>query len=435
MRIIIGGKGPQVPPKFVITRWTSFIWHMSWWDFDDCELYIPYNKEIANSIKFGDVIYPIDDENIGYQRYTLTDYKASPPPDKVNAMVMKDRIMFIYSVHRIMDPDKGPQLLIKGKDVLYFLKYRACGGTSRHGWTEEGNTTAHIRTMVHDNVSKDADAFEAVATDGIRRMSIGSPRTDLNVIFDHITDDLEPFAVDPNKTVYENIQPLAKEKDRALVAICHGEQRWMAADLPDEPQIAFAMEESYLCELLPGRDFRSSCILSASSGSIISSDYGWDYLDYPTIPYIYYNFKQTFSGYSGSDSKKNNSCGCIPAERPKNAFKANARGIYRHEKPETQITASISTTNSSNNLISPTSFYNKCRKKAASLSKDYDNGKSFTGECARNIGPRFGVDYCLGDIVKVVDEFGDKYDLRVCGAVFNWDAGGHDFYPEFEAYE
>lgn len=57
----------------------------------------------------------------------------------------------------------------------------------------------------------------------------------------------------------------------------------------------------------------------------------------------------------------------------------------------------------------------------------------FTGEVSRQTAARYGIDYFLGDIVKLVGEYGLSQDVRIAEFVRTSDATGEKAYPTFEA--
>lgn len=58
---------------------------------------------------------------------------------------------------------------------------------------------------------------------------------------------------------------------------------------------------------------------------------------------------------------------------------------------------------------------------------------SFEGEAETSIMFQYGIDFFMGDIVQIADEYGHEMDARITEIVNSTDDSGHTVYPTFEA--
>jgi hypothetical protein len=75
------------------------------------------------------------------------------------------------------------------------------------------------------------------------------------------------------------------------------------------------------------------------------------------------------------------------------------------------------------------------KKAREKLNSDYKIEKVFEGDIIPNIGYQYMVDYFTGDIVKMVDIFGNARKLRIKEMVISYDEAGLEMTPSFEDTE
>lgn len=82
--------------------------------------------------------------------------------------------------------------------------------------------------------------------------------------------------------------------------------------------------------------------------------------------------------------------------------------------------------------ISDTEYMQQLQTRGIESMAETQNTESFTGEIVNAYTYVYGVDYALGDIVTIKDEYGHSVDSRIVEVVEAEDASGHTIIPKFE---
>lgn len=82
--------------------------------------------------------------------------------------------------------------------------------------------------------------------------------------------------------------------------------------------------------------------------------------------------------------------------------------------------------------ISETEYMQQLQTRGAEQLASAADSESFTGEIVNAYTYVYGVDYALGDIVTIKDEYGHSVDSRIVEVIEAEDANGHSIIPKFE---
>lgn len=375
----------ELKKKYIIDTYSSAIWAKRYNDIGDCELVISASIENFRKIKECKYIARNDDD-----------------------MVCK-----IKKVELQTDEENGDQLILTGKDITDILNQRiVIKQTNFNGSVED-----YIRTLINDSIIKPTNTDRK-----IKNFTLANKKGFTETIREQVTYD----------NVGDKIQKLCKQYGWGYkVTINNG---------------------SFIFALYKGSDISEYITFSHNYDNISTTDYSKDDSNIKNVALV--------AGEGEGVARKTITIG-------------NGIGIDRHELyvDARDISSEIdydelliNYPNGKEKVINNVIYYQVNGSNIAIITKNdagevtnvqlcnniyienlrntgyekmaaYTSVTSFSGEIIVGMSYQYKKDYKLGDIVKIVNEYGISINVRISEVIENRDDNGYTMEPTFENIE
>ena len=375
----------ELKKKYIIDTYSSAIWAKRYNDIGDCELVISASIENFRKIKECKYIARNDDD-----------------------MVCK-----IKKVELQTDEENGDQLILKGKDITDILNQRiVIKQTNFNGSVED-----YIRTLINDSIIKPTNTDRK-----IKNFTLANKKGFTETIREQVTYD----------NVGDKIQKLCKQYGWGYkVTINNG---------------------SFIFTLYKGSDISEYITFSHNYDNISTTDYSKDDSNIKNVALI--------AGEGEGVARRTTTIG-------------KGVGIDRHELYVDARSVSseidydellINYPNGKEKVINNVIYYQVNGSNIAIITKNdaeevtnvqlcnniyienlrntgyekmaaYTSVTSFSGEIIVGMSYQYKKDYKLGDIVKIVNEYGISINVRISEVIENRDDNGYTMEPTFENIE
>lgn len=390
----------------VVNDFSSFIWNDVYCGAGDFELELPFNTKY---------------EEIFQQDYYI-------------ACNLSDKIMIIEKI-QITESEEGAVMIVSGSSLEKLLERRIVAyRTSINDQTFlSGSGSSHFLKSINKvfNDCFGVTPYQKTMNPSKKNQMLGyynTDRTVSNFKFD-MKGSLEN---DPNDHIIKAVANISSVGDNLYDLI---------NNLCSEKYFGFRVLYDYVDKLLylsiyDGRrlDTMNSkdgyIILSMDDDNITSTDYSYDYSVNKTAMYVtgdetdyddtYAVFIKNSSEATGLDRREITVQSKTKYEK---YYKNGSTEQIYEDEPEDE---DLSLKHYYNNLLA----YGH-----QELRKNYTNkGKTLNAEISQHIQYEYGKDYYLGDVVKVVDSFGNRNSMRITEYTISCDANGIVAYPTFEEF-
>lgn len=292
-----------------------------------------------------------------------------------------DRLMFVETKRLITDIEQGDKLIISGRSLESVLCRRIVWGLTY----VKGTIQNVIEKLLNDSIISP-----------VPKGNIGNARKISNFIFSKTTD----------KTISElssiHGQYTGKIIYDIVLEICETYNIGFKVILNSKKQLVFS--------LYNGEDRSQYIIFSEDFGNLINTNFYESYENFSNVTLI------------GGEDKENS--------RVYQTFtKETNSGLNRHES--FTDARDIRSTDSNGVELNSTE-YNKLLVERGKIKLNEKNSvKSFEGEFETSVQYQYGVDYAVGDIVKVKNDYGISSNCRISEIVFSKDENGEYAIPTF----
>lgn len=289
-----------------------------------------------------------------------------------------DTIMMIDKIEVRTDVDEGNKLIVSGSSAAYILSRRIIWSQT----TLDGYLEGQIQKLLNENVISPSDSnrrisnflFEASNDAAIGAMTIRSQYTGDNL--------------------YKVIGEICEERGLGF-------------------KVTFNSSNQFVFKLINGKDRsydqteNEPVIFSPSFDNLIESDYSNSQLNYKTIALV--------AGEDTGDARKRTTIQPDPATGlDRRELYIDARDIRQEEG------------------MSDADYYSVLQQRANEKMSGYLGNESFDASMEVNIAAKFGVDFFLGDIVQVENEYGMSGRCRVTEIIRSMKSTGYYEYPTFK---
>ena len=370
-----------------IEVYTSVIWTERYYEPGEFELYMPASQE---DMKF-------------FRECAEKHYYIIPSEFKYRTSIS---CMIINHVKLDMPFDSADHIIITGRSLGYILHSRIAQGQT----ILNGNLEDVIRDMVTDNAISPEDPGRAIP-----KLVLGSKS---NKIHDLV-----------------NAEATGAFIDEAITNICKVYKTgWDVRLNYDKKSFVFTMfkgvDRSYSQTEPELSDRNPYVVFSPEFDNLIKTTYDMDTSNYRNIIYV----ESEYNEYDDSTKTLKKNIYDISATLPSRS--RYPKGLDRFEMFASSNAASSSPKDEHEEPdINVMNSLMKAEGKAKL--KDYDSKTDMTGEVAPNLNFKLDEHYFIGDLVTVINEYGQSFDARVTETIFSVSTSEVKYYPNFvvENYE
>lgn len=290
-------------------------------------------------------------------------------------------IMIIEGLEITTDIEDGAELIITGRSLESILDRRIVWEKT----TLTGNLQDGIKKLLNDAIIS--------PTDSKRKIS--------NFVFKASTDPIvTALTVDiqlRGETLYETISTLCKANSIGFRITLNNENKFVF-------ELYSGVDRSYDQEVKP------YVVFTPKFNNLLSSDYLESDSNYKTVTLVVGNYDQQEKTYT--------------YERIYGPLGLHRRELYTEA-------SGVQSTDDSGSTIPLDTFTSKLRQEGAKALKEYEEIKAFDGEIESTSFFVYGVDYNIGDVVQVVNEYGMEARARITEIIRSEDEDGYTMYPTF----
>ena len=289
-----------------------------------------------------------------------------------------DTLMIIEKIEIATDTDEGNKLTVSGPSIASVIARRIVWSQT----TLDGYLEGQIQKLLNQNIISPSDnnrrisnfVFEASGDSAIGSMTIKSQYTGDNV--------------------YKVITEVCEERGLGF-------------------KVTFNSSNQFVFKLINGKDrtydqsINEPVVFSPGFDNLIDSDYVNNQADYKTIALI--------AGQEEGDSRVRTTI------QPDASTGLNRRELYIDARDLQQGEG-----------MSDAEYLAILQQRGNEKMASYLGNESFDATMETNIGPKFGVDFFLGDIVQVENEYGLGGKCRVTELIRSMKSSGYFEYPTFK---
>lgn len=357
---------------FVFDVYESFIWTDRFDEFGDFEAYLSPHEPAMKYLTSGNYIWRKGSEHV----------------------------MIIDKIQITTDPIEGAHAIVTGKSLESILKDRVIAQQT----VLSGSLQNGIRTLLNQTIITPSDSSRRI-TNFVFKNSEDSAITSLSL-------DAQYFG--------ENLYDVISE-------ICYDKHIGFKITLNDANQFVFELyagvDRSY------GQEIRPYVVFSPRYDNLLNSDYIYDVDNVRNVAYICGEEPDLPEEDEGtSDSKPLIKTQIV-------AMTGGGSGLNRKEifVDGTNLKTSYRDDDNQVVYLSEAEYRTQLEQKGREQLAEYYAEKSFDGQILDGYQWTLGVDYFMGDIVQVENEYGMTARSRVVEMITAEDASGQQFYPSFEA--
>lgn len=314
--------------------------------------------------------------------------------------------MIINHVKLDMPFDAAKNIIITGRSLSYILHSRIAQGET----ILNGNLEDVIRDMVADNAINPADPSRSI------------PKLKLGARSGQISDLI-------------NAEATGAYLDEAITNICKiYKTGWDVRLNYDKKQFIFKMfkglDRSYSQTAPELSDRNPYVVFSPDFDNLLKTTYDMDTSNYRNIIYVESEYQEYNDTTKTLDKKIFDVSATLPARS------RYPKGLDRFEMFSSS-SASSSAPKDEHNEPDRNFMAGIMRTEGKSKLKDYDSKTDMTGEVAPNLNFKLDEDYYIGDLVSVINEYGQTFDARVTETIHSVSTSEVKYYPVFvvENYE
>lgn len=367
---------PDLKIYDVIRNYQSMIWTNRYYEPGDFELYLPANEESMQL----------------YSKIVKTNHYYLIPDIDLATASLKD-CMVITNLESVTDKSDGNHLIITGKSLKSILGQRIVWGkTNLTGKLEDC-----VRQLINDNAITPAI----------------SDRQLPNLIFGE-TSGLDDIV---------NLQTSGETLDKILEKMCKPYHAgWdVKLDLINKKfifQLYRGVDRSY-SQLGAVETHNPYVVFSVMFDNILSTKYKVNTTNYKNIAYIEAKYSETDEKTNVTE-EKDYSQTIISETITKNPAWYDRYELYVDgSSVDAKYAAELGT------------YGYLLKEKGKTEIKKYDNASEISGKVVPNLTYDINRDYYLGDLVTVVNEYGQKFDARVTEVTTSESVGKYSVVPTF----
>lgn len=374
----------------VIDSFNSLIWTDRYSKCGDFELYLEATAYYFNTLKADYYLYLKESEHM----------------------------MIISNVQQESNAEEGNYLTITGNSLEYIPNRRIIWKrTTIDG--SKGSWQNGIKALLNQNLIIPDDYLSELSESD---QTLAKKRKIDNFIFSDSTDEAITELTLSAQYTGDNLYDV-------LVNLCESEEIGFKVILNDDNQFVFSLyngiDRSY------SQDTNPYVIFSPDFDDIISGDYREETLDYKNVTLVAGEEDDSDSSdiyvtgenitFSSSDSNKRKTY--VAGETDTTGL--NRRELYTDARD-------IQSKDDDGEALTDSAYNDLLKQRGEENLKDYKITKVFEGEVDASSMFIYGRDFSLGDIVQLVDDYGNEHRARVTEFIHSQNKEGYKAYPGFE---
>lgn len=291
-----------------------------------------------------------------------------------------DRLMIIDTVRTETDVEEGAFLIVTGRSLESILSRRIVQGQV----TYSGKTTKEIiMDLLETNFVNPEDSKRAIPNFVIKDFDIPEAN--------EILDDVQYSG----EEIYDIVQSLCNAKKLGFKIVLTDTHNFEFSVYAGQNRTYEQQDNPYV-------------VFSPNFENIINSRYTKSTENYKNVIWV-------AGEGSGTDQK--------------HAEVGNAEGLLRREF---YLAASGTSSKTGNGTLTADEYASVLAKKGQESLEEHDIVEEFDGKTEAIEGFTYGVDFYLGDLVQVENEYGQLGSARVTEIIFSQDLAGVEMYPTFK---
>lgn len=361
---------------FVFDVYESFIWTDRFDEFGDFEAYLSPYEPAMEHLTIGNYIWRKDSEHM----------------------------MIIKKVQITTDPVEGAHAIVTGESLESILKDRVIAQQT----VLSGNLQNGIRKLLNQTIITPSDSNRRIG----------------NFVFRNSGDSAITSLLLDAQYFGENLYDVISE-------ICYDKHIGFKITLDDANQFVFELytgvDRSY------GQENRPYVVFSPRYENLLNSDYVYDVDNVRNVAYICGEEPDLPEEDEEEDPENPKPKPIITTQIV--AMTGGGSGLNRKEIFVDGSNLKTSYRDDDNQVVylSEAEYRPQLEQKGREELAEYYAEKSFDGQILDGYQWTLGIDYFMGDIVQVENEYGMTARSRVVEMITSEDTSGQQFYPSFEA--
>ena len=377
----------------VIDESESVLWNPKYNDVGECEIYIPYTEEYLQMLRRGNYVYRFDE----------------------------DMFCKIKSVEIETSAENGDYIIATAKDICTIL----AGRIVRWNLAFSGTLGNFIKKVLNDNVINPAQSHRAIPHFVLDESNLAEFSEVVEI--SAFTDDLLQLILTTCKTHKIGFRVSFNMETRKLVArLYRGKNK---ASITGEEYVEFSPKFS----------------------NILTSKYKEDESNYKNVVYVGYKSAdkddETIYLYSYPDDEYGivgearremyvdgtGTSRDITYDELAQMFPSVSKSGSQYIDKGTVVATSEGTGEDEKIAVTDFTYIKLIRRLAQDALSEHVMTQSFEGDVDTIDTYEYKIDYNLGDIVKVINEYGIEAEARITEVMESDDAeSGHSIEPKFE---
>lgn len=370
----------------ILDAFDSFLWTDRYNEPGDFELYFPVDPEITP--------YAVEDNYIWQKN--------------------SDRLMVVEAINITTDAETGPHMTLSGRSLECLLERRIVA----YRTIINGNLQDGIEKLLNENVINPSDTVRKIP--GVRFIRNDDPRVtaltcELNLLGEYVLDVIQDQC-QLNDLGFK--MTYSEEEQSFDFRLYYGEDRSYQQE--KNPWVVFSPGFDNLLSsnyLKTSRNLRTAAVI----GGDANYEYGQEVVDADGKPEL--------TGVARREMYVDGSSVELP--NPTVNEESIRERLEKKRKTEEEIQAAIDAAKAEA-LEQTTAEYRKQLEQLGleELSKTYIT-EAFEGEIDGIRQYKYGVDFFIGDVVQVLDEYGREASSRITEVVRSHDLSGEVMTPTF----
>jgi hypothetical protein len=306
-----------------------------------------------------------------------------------------EHMMIISDIQQDSDAEEGNYLTVTGNSLEYIPHRRIIWNQT----TIDGKLQTGIETLLNQNIIFPDNYLAGLSSTD---KTLAKKRKISDFTFSETTDktitDLTLSAQYTGDNLYD-----------VIVSACEDNEIGFKVLLNDSNQFVFSLysgtDRSY------SQDTNPYIVFSPDFDNIINGDYREETLDYKNVTLV--------AGEDESENRKTYVAGDTKSSG------LDRRELYTDARD-------IQSEDDDGNTLSDDEYNALLEQRGKENLKDYKITKVFEGEVDTTSMFKYGTDFFLGDIVQLVDDYGNERRARVTEFIRSQNKSGYSAYPGFE---